>query len=167
MHEGAHRPNSPNSRGQLGFDFLVGMSVFLIAVAFVIGFVPGMFDPFASESGADIIIADRSAAHLSGNTLVESPSKPSVLNTTCTVVFFSGVTIPDGCRFDTQELSSALGVDDAVSLNVTIQNGASIRSVNGEPLKSGRTPTVLDDVSVAQRVVHLDGESSRLYVRVW
>lgn len=157
-----------DSRGQLGFDFLVGMSIFLITVAFVIGFIPGMFDPFAAETGADMIIADRSAAHITGNVLVESPAEPSVLNTTCTVIFFNeDYSIPSGCRFDTQDLSGALGVDDAVRLNVTIEDASSIREIDNDPLKSGRIPTDLDDVSVAQRVVYVDGEASRLYVRVW
>lgn len=167
MSSGDDRRGPRDSRGQLGFDFLVGMSIFLITVAFVVGFVPGMFDPFAAETGADMIIADRSAAHITGNVLVESPAEPAVLNTTCTAIFFSDDSIPAGCRFESQELPVALGIDDAVSVNVTIEDGGTIRTIDGESLKAGRAPTELNDVSVAQRVVYVDGESSRLFVRVW
>ena len=34
------------SRGQTTLDFAIGVSVFLIVVAFVLAFVPGMVQPF-------------------------------------------------------------------------------------------------------------------------
>lgn len=161
-----HAARGSCERGQLGFDFLVGMSVFLISLGFVLGFVPGMFDPFVGGTSGDMIIADRSAAHLSDNALVDSTTDPGVLNTTCTVAFFND-SIPSTCRVDTAELPAALGVHRSVSVNATIQNEGTVRSIDGVALESGPVPSDLGSVSVAQRVVFLDGESSRLYVRVW
>lgn len=154
-------------RGQYGYDFLAGMSVFLITIGFVYGFAPGMFSPFTSDTGTNMIIADRSAASLSEHLLVESPAEPNVLNGTCTEKFFAGGGT-NGCHFDATSgnIHAALGIDASVGINVTVEGNGMIVT-HGVPLAAGPEPDPAAGVTVSQRTVFLDGEEETLYVRVW
>jgi phosphohistidine swiveling domain-containing protein len=75
------------SRGQTTLDFAVGMSLFLISVAFVISFTPNLIQPFADSGTEDTIIANRVASQLVEGTLAD-PGKPYVLDKACTMAFF-------------------------------------------------------------------------------
>lgn len=81
--------DAPESRGQTTLDFAIGMSVFLIAVAFVISFVPGLLDPFSGGGTEDTVTANRVATALSEDVLVEDTAEPYVLDRTCTILFFA------------------------------------------------------------------------------
>lgn len=155
-------------RAQYGFDFLAGMSVFLITIGFVYGFAPGMFAPFTSDTGPNMIIADRSAASLSEHLLVESGTAPGTLNETCTEEFFDPGGAATGCTFDTDadDLQAALGIESSVNVNVTIEDNGTIVT-QGVPLAAGPSPDPAAGVTVSQRIVFLDGEEETLYVRVW
>lgn len=155
-------------RGQYGFDFLAGMSVFLITIGFVFGFAPGMFSPFTSDTGPNMIVADRSAASLSEHLLVESGTAPGSLNETCTKAFFDSGGSTSGCNFDTDadDLPAALGIDSSVNVNVTIEDNGTIVTKGGR-LAAGPTPDPSAGVTVSQRIVFLDHEEQTLYVRVW
>jgi hypothetical protein len=76
------------SRGQTTLDFAIGVSVFLIVVAFVLAFVPGMVQPFQASTQQETAAADRLAEQLAGGMLVEDVSKPYLLDRECTVIFF-------------------------------------------------------------------------------
>lgn len=150
-----------SSRGQMSFDFLVGMGVLLLALGFIYAFVPGMFQPFAGDAGSKMIVADRSAAQLAGDLLVENPDKPALLNATCTESFFDE-TIPAGCRFDSTDFTDALGIPGHLGVNITIED------TNGDIIHArGGTPPAEGDTIVAERLVALDGDASRLKIRVW
>lgn len=171
MDGGSRRPwvGSRDTRGQTGFDFLVGMSVFLITVGIVFTFAPGMFTPFDTNTGSTMVIADRSASLLAEDLLVEDVSRPGVLNATCTTEFFDADGAVADCRFDddADDLHAALVTDEFRGLNVTVESSGSILSVNGDPLAAGRTPPSTADVVVGKRAVLVDGEQSVLLVRVW
>lgn len=77
------------SRGQTTLDFAIGMSVFLIAVAFVISFVPGLLDPFSGGGTEDTVTANRVATALAEDVLVEDTAEPYVLDRACTILFFA------------------------------------------------------------------------------
>lgn len=159
-----------SDRGQLGFDFMVGMAVFLLTLGFLFAFLPGMFEPFSNSSGQGMITADRSAARLAEDLLVEDGTDPNVLNKTCTVDFYEeGGTDAAGCRFETDssDLAGALGIDVDTSVNTTIESGGTIDSLDGVELKAGPVVAERVDVTVSQRIVLLDGQDRRLIVRVW
>jgi len=145
------------------------MSVFLVTVGLVLSFTPGMFEPFDTETGPNMIIADRSASLLSADLLVEETTRPGVLNTTCTTDFFD--TDPDdpNCRFDANgtELNAALSVDDYRGLNVTVESSGSVMTVDGDRLAAGRAPPATADVVVGKRSVLIEDEQGILLVRVW
>ena len=139
-------------RGQTGLDFLVGMSVFLLAVGFVFLFLPTMFDPFVGSGTSNALVADRSAAHLTENVLVD-PEKPGDLNETKAAAFF------DAC--DEEGINELLGVG-LQRVNVTLEHAGSVVD------SCGPAYTERDSVTASQRILS-DSENDllRLYVRVW
>ncbi|WP_137287130.1 DUF7287 family protein [Halorussus salinisoli] len=166
----SERIDSTDARAQTSIDFVVGMSVFLLTVAFVVAFLPGVFEPFTDGGEGEVLASDRTATLLSEQLLAE-PAKPGALNATCTAEFFSETddgTI-DACRFDADasNLESALGVGPTTAVNVTIEENGTVRSTRGVTLEAGPTPPESESVVVSRRVVLLGGEESDLYVRVW
>lgn len=160
------------SRGQTTIDYVIGISVFLLVVVFVFGFIPTIFAPFEDPTGSNTILADRSADRLSNDLLVDSPEQPAVLNRTCTVGFFDADgAAPTGCRYDDDSdganLSTAMGTSSVTNLNVTIRSEGSITQLDGTPLAVGDSSQGNENVVVANRVVLLDGDQHQLSVRVW
>ncbi|UPV73591.1 hypothetical protein M0R89_13715 [Halorussus limi] len=158
------------ARGQTSIDFVVGMSVFLLTVAFVVAFLPGMFGPFTATGSGDVLAADRTAGLLAEQTLAD-PTNPGVLNATCTAEFFSktddGAIAACGLGADSSDLDAALGLGSATGVNVTIERGGTVRSKRGVTLAAGPEPPVSESVVVSRRVVLLGGDNANLYVRMW
>lgn len=159
-------------RGQTTLDFAVGIGLFMLTVAFVFAFVPGMLQPFAGGQDRPLVV-DRTATQLGVN-LLATPEHPYVLNATCTAGLFEqvndGSNAPESCRFDTDAdtISEVLGVGGTTTLNVTVENETGIVTHGGRELRAG--PPVQSgsgSTTVAQRVVLLDGERTRLFVRAW
>ncbi|WP_132057561.1 DUF7287 family protein [Halorussus amylolyticus] len=162
------RSHHRTERGQTSIDFVVGMSVFLLTVAFVVGFLPGLFEPFDGGDGAAALSADRTAAGLTGD-LLGSPDRPDVLDATCTAEFFDADGDTADCRFDADasDLSGALGLGSGTNVNVTVEEDGSVRSVAGQKLRAGPAPSESGSVTVGRRVVLLADEESTLFVRMW
>ena len=161
-------------RGQTTLDFAVGVSVFLGVVAFAFAFAPTMFAPFASDTGVNSVVADRSADRLTADTLAASPDDPMILDGSCTRSFFDG-SVPADCRYTTTNLPDTLGLDFTTHVNVTVRNASGVRHLGGTRLAAGDPTTTTAGVVVARRVVLLPGsddaafdrERNRLLVRVW
>ena len=160
-------------RGQTAIDFLAGMTIFLITIGFVLNFVPGMFQPFETDTGSDMVGADRGAAILAESALVEDVDTPGALNESCTTEFFDADSDVGDCNYDADaaDLNDAIGIDDTAELNVTIENASGVIDVDagGGPLPAaaGRAPPPTADIVVGERVVLIDDEQATLYVRVW
>lgn len=183
---GVERGRTSSERGQTTIDFAIGASVFLLTVAFILLFVPGMFDPFTGAQ-ENPLVADRVASQLAQDTLGD-PSTPSRLNETCTLAFFKNSS-GTGCPFDTTEtLNRQIGISSQYEVSVTLR-----RDLSGGPAaevlcydsdsvlyaddcsdkdktKAMRGPPVPDgssSVITARRTVYLDGRDVRLAVMVW
>jgi hypothetical protein len=157
-------------RAQTTMDFAVGIGIFLVALALVFGFLPSVFAPFQTQTGANAVTAERSADRLASDLLVEDPARPVALNDTCTASFFNtSGSDPAGCRYDSDaaDLTDALGVRSLVNVNVTVQNASSIRSVAATTLAAGPEVDAGASVVTTRRTVSVGGEISRLVVRVW
>jgi hypothetical protein len=81
-------PTRSPSRAQTTLDFAVGMSIFLIAVAFVFSFTPSLLEPFEGGGTEDSVTANRVASQLVEGTLAD-PDTPYVLDKACTTAFFA------------------------------------------------------------------------------
>ncbi|SMO81697.1 DUF7287 family protein [Halorubrum cibi] len=185
-----------DDRGQTQIDFAVGAGVFLVTLAFVVAFVPTLFEPFTVGETASPLVADRIAAGtvdllgISANpsgdpAAVHAPIEPGVLSPACTVAFFEpggNAALADdaGCPFDAETDPAALfGVDDDVQivvhdLNETAENATDVEfetrhGTLGTTLNRSTTDSTAtaDDVTVSGRVVSLRGVQYRLTVRVW
>lgn len=148
-------------RAQTGIDFLIGMTVFLIAVGFVFSFVPTMFDPFGGSGVDDDLVADRSAAQLAEGVLVEDPTAPNVLDSTATERFFEDCPIESELGIDDRNVRIVIGSDG----QPTTLDGSTVELVCGDDPPSGAS------VSVSQRLVSIEtgGETENhgLTVEVW
>lgn len=140
-------PRPIDVRGQTGIDFVVGVGIFLLTMAFVVGFVPGMFAPFGHGTQAPIV-ADRAADSLIYGNWSAAPGTVT-LNDTKTDRFFSAP--PAGTTF---------GIS-STRWNVTLENGTATLSA-GRPV-----PTDGASVSTATRVVYYRGADARVVVSTW
>lgn len=174
-----------DTRGQTTLDFAIGMSVFLLTVAFVVSFIPGMFQPFDADGGSEIVAADRVANQLSRRLLIAG-IEPFVLDSSCTTEFFGG---PDaGCQFDGDPLHENLGLADDANVNVQLRGEDA--NGDGDPdllcddgsgtideestqscattFETGSTPPdETGSVVVARRVVSIQNRDATLLVRMW
>jgi hypothetical protein len=160
-----------SARGQTTVDFAVGMGVFLLAVAFVFAFVPTTFVPFSGDDGRQMVLADRTADHLTDDLLVADPRDPAVTNATCATGFFDADgAVPADCRYDQDaaDLDDALDVQTSTSrLNVSVERNGGVATLDGVRLAAGGDPPARSTVSVARRLTLLDERRYSVYVRVW
>ncbi|WP_158057452.1 DUF7287 family protein [Halorussus halophilus] len=159
---------APTSRAQTNIDFVVGMSVFLLTVLFVVAFLPSVFEPFTDSNGGDALAADRTASLLAEQLLAD-PTTPAILDEPCTREFFDADGSTAGCSFDADaaDLPAAVGVGSNTHVNVTVEEGGVVQSSDGVELRAGNEPSETNSVVVARRVVVLDDEEHDLFVRVW
>jgi hypothetical protein len=161
-------PDQRRDRGQTTLDFAIGMSVFLIAVAFVFSFIPGMLQPFTGSNEAKTVVADRVADSLAEG-MLGHPTEPYILDSDCTVAFFDpsddntdndgsydyagNGDVPGGCTFADVPMRDRLGLEgrngeNGPRFNVTIvedyndQDGPS-STTNGYGLPSDGTEETL------------------------
>lgn len=130
-------------RGQTTLDFAVGMSVFLLTLAFVFTFVPGMLAPFDDTTQAETPAANRVAEDLVTRSLGDADT-PYVLDEQCTREFFNlSNTNPDGCEFAGETTAERVSVASWQPVNVTLR---------GDPDDDGVSETLcLDGESLVER----------------
>jgi hypothetical protein len=181
--DGRRLPTS--GRAQTPIDFAVGAGVFLLTLAFVIAFVPSVFDPFSGAATASTVVSDRVAAGLVGDLLAASPTEPGVLSPACTAAFFEGDDAlatddcPDGIDddaaaqfgLDREALVVIHALNESAPIgnasNVSIDTAHGTQNVTLRRASDDASGLARRDVSVSQRVVSIDGDQYRLTVWVW
>ena len=171
-------------RAQTVLDFVVGMSVFLVAVGFTFAFVPSLLEPYAVGEGATVIVAERGAARLAESSLAGAGST-ATLSHACAFAFFNGsdpgaASDESDCDWtaSADDLHAELGVDDIRGLNLTVTQRGSVASLDSNgtavAMRAGPAPPRTESVSAASRVVTVDDpedrrgpETYRLTLRVW
>ncbi|MGM0447000.1 MAG: DUF7287 family protein [Methanobacteriota archaeon] len=176
-------------RAQTVLDFVVGMSVFLVAVGFTFAFVPSLLEPYAVGEGATVIVAERGAARLAESSLAEpslaGAGSTATLSHACTLAFFAGTDAEAASdEFDcawtanADDLHAELGVADRHGLNLTVTQRGSVASLDADgtavAMRAGPEPPRSESVSAASRIVTIDDtedrdalETYRLTLRVW
>jgi hypothetical protein len=177
-----HSQSPPDGRAQTTLDFAIAMGVFLLAVAFVFTFIPSLTAPFVDGNQEQSAIADRVATNLVEGQLAD-PDEPYVLNVTCTTAFFENSS-QDGCGYRSDPgIRQRIGVSDRPKVNVTLvtidadtrdrtllcDDGADGIQVGGcsDPYQVGGDHSNAESITVARRVVTIDGTDATLFVRVW
>jgi hypothetical protein len=165
-------------RAQTTLDFAVGMGIFLLALAFVLSFIPTVFDPFTTGSSANLVVADRAASILARDVLAPSTAGTGTLNTGCVVAFATGnqSLANEACASspDVDDHGGVLSLDGR-NLNVSIHapNGTADDPAeiewegNTVSLTWNNSGSVPNDLAVAVRTVRIDGHQYRLTVQVW
>ncbi|WP_396613005.1 hypothetical protein ACH9L7_07005 [Haloferax sp. S1W] len=147
------------TRAQTTIDYAIGVGIFLLAVAWVVGTIPQVVQPFDDTQDRPLV-ANRAADQLTGGMLSESGER-TVLSAECVDGFFDNATPPADCQYRTGTLGEAVGVGDRYEVNVTLLEGGTAVETRGDPVpSSGRVIT-------ARRTVLLDGTVHQLLVRVW
>lgn len=102
-----------DDRGQTAQDFAVGIGLFLLAVAFVFGFVPYVISPFdAGVGAAEASQADRAATTVVAN--LSDPERPNELDASATESYFDGP--------GSNDLRNRTGLPFTARINVTVTN---------------------------------------------
>ncbi|WP_423744788.1 hypothetical protein V5735_01715 (plasmid) [Haladaptatus sp. SPP-AMP-3] len=141
-----------DDRGQTLNDYVLGISVFLLTVAFVVAFLPGIFTPFNAPIGDSTTArASRGATFIVGNLSVDG--HPNVLDQARTAAFFQ--------RNET-ELRETLGFPRTTDVNVTVVEEATRTVAWAAGDAPGEHPT-----AATGRVVRIGATTYRLTVRVW
>ena len=172
-------------RGQTTLDFAIAMGVFLLTIAFVFTFIPSLTAPFVDGNQEQTAIADRVASQLVEGALAD-PNDPYVLDVACTTAFFEEAQ-QDGCGYPATETDfrKRIGVSDRPAVNVTLvdveldpreetvlcDDGTGVEPRDATDCnvvyQVGGNPAGAESVTVARRVVSIDGTDATLFVRVW
>lgn len=160
------------ARGQTTLDFVLAIGVFVVAVAFVFGFVPGMLDPFTQDQ-AEGQVADRVADAVVDD-LADDVASPAELNETRTTAYFDGGS----------DLAERVGVAPTYGINVTVgrptdgESGSTVLcgaggaiqpcAAGGDALQMGEPmPASSTTEATARRAVIVDDQVAIVTVRVW
>lgn len=161
------------------------MGVFLLALTFVLTFVPGMLEPFAGGAQSETPAVNRVADDLTQRTL-SNASAPYVLDEECTVGLFTAG-VPTGCNYDGTTLAERVGILERAPVNVTVRGDvgthentvlcwddsadALLERGNADcdtVLSGGSDPAGSGGKTVsAQRVALLDGQDVTVEVVMW
>jgi len=145
-------------RGQTLQDYAIGVSVFLLAAAFVVSFIPTLFTPFtAPVDASQTAQADRYAAEVLSE--ITQSDSTNTLDGTETDAFFSNESSVD--RIPTAELSD-------VNVTLVAGNGTTQQAVG--PPYQGRSTAAATRVVIPE--AGYDGNHSctatcRIEVRLW
>jgi hypothetical protein len=126
-----------NDSAQTSLDFLVGITIFLLAFLFVFSFIPGMFAPFHSNSDELTMTADKVAATLVEVNLTQGTydSKlPGIIDKTKLEEFKTKLTGIDNLNLRKSLGLTRAGSDDAYNLEIVIekQGESPVAFSNGE-----------------------------------
>lgn len=149
-------------RGQVSIDFLSGMTLFLLSLIFVFGFLSSTLVPFTGSSGETLGVVARASDNLYTDKLTSEDMRWGELNSTKTENYFKNNGV--------DQMENDLGVPDVRSLNVTVTDSSGdVVTLGTTDLKAGDPiPSGVVSVVNRKRVAHLEGEGTvHVNVRVW
>ncbi|WP_226023372.1 DUF7287 family protein [Halomicrobium salinisoli] len=119
-------------RGQTNLDFVIGVSIFVVAVVVAVTFVPDLVGGVAGTGQTDGVLADRVASDLANDRLGD-PARPGQLRLDCTLALFSSsITV---CGLDGGDLAANL--EHASSVNVSLVYGEQACRDGGDVVPAG------------------------------
>ncbi|WP_416839346.1 hypothetical protein [Haloferax sp. DFSO52] len=160
------RANSDRRRAQTTIDYAVGVGIFLLAIAWVIGTVPQIVQPF-DDAQDQPLVANRAADRLANDAL-SAPTEQTALSTACVEGFFQNNSPPADCEYGTGPVEDAIGIGDDYHVNVTLLNDGTVATLSdGSAATRGDPVPSSGQVVAARRSVLWDNELHQLLVRVW
>ena len=119
-----------DENGQITLDYLVGITIFLLALVFVFQYTTGLFTPFESSSDEVTMIADRVAT-----TVVEdriSSGDPRTYNIVSSSLLNDLFTQMNTSYRTTQDSLGLNGTFFLYDLNISLENGTKVISYAGK-----------------------------------
>lgn len=147
------------SRGQTTIDFAMGMSVFLLTVAFAFALLPSIFAPFTAPIDDDLTTrADRTTASLVSNLSTGGNALDPQL----------AAYRLDPTNGTSAALRASFGLPKTTRINVTVTDpeSGSVPTVRGIELRGG---TAVGDqpTAASSRIVTIADDVYRLTVYLW
>lgn len=147
------RPTSRTDRAQTTQDFAIGVGLFLLAVVFVVTFMPMVLAPFDTVDDTERMAqAERIASELVTSSTVEGER-----------ILLDSERLED--RLDDLDDPTVFGVPPWSSINVTVESfdGEATRYSGGEEFTGQSAETWVRIVTTTENC----GDGCRLVVRVW
>ncbi|WP_340820206.1 hypothetical protein [Methanolobus sp. WCC4] len=124
-----------DNKGQITIDYLISITIFLFAIAFVFNYTAGIFTPFQSNSDEVTLVADRTSLVLVEKILSEGDENvPNMVNSTKVDTFLTELdTNYENTITDLGMKGSYITYD----LNVTLENETGTINMAGKKMPSG------------------------------
>jgi hypothetical protein len=160
---------SADDRAQTAQDFVLGLGVFLFAIAFVFGFFPTLTEPYESGVGAaETSVGNRVAENVLNE--VGAPDSTNAVNGTAAAEYFAR-------NLSEPYIDENLSLSERIAINVTVRTMArddviEVPNASGTPvnLTAGDDYRNQSAVTVSRVVTFVDDDDCnpcRLLVRVW
>jgi len=150
--------------GQITLDYLVGITIFLLALVFVFQYTTGLFTPFESSSDEVTMIADRVAANVVEDMISAGDSQTSnMVNSNLVDDFFTQLNTSYSSIQDSLGLNGTFFHYD---LNVSLENSTKVLSCAGKPLPHA------GNIGQTKRIVLVEDSTGNIHTaimsfRVW
>lgn len=161
-----------NDQGQISLDYIIGITIFIVAFLFMYNLLTSLLLPFQINAGEVVPMAERASTVLveSSSGLAISESNPNVIDKDKVVQLNSSLNNPS--MYDTMLINLGLS-----TTNINYNINVSLRYINNtlypDPahpiLKAGPTPDDFSNIGKITRIVYLSQDSQRLIldVKVW
>lgn len=149
-----------HDRAQMTVDFVVGIGIFLIAVAFVFQFIYGLFLPFQSSSDSVTLAADRASVVIVERMLVPERSENSNVIDDGKLAYFNNTKL--NSKSDPQNYIDTLSEVGLLSTETyTFDMNISVTRSDGT-IRNQSGPTVPDkaDIGQTRRLVRIINSSN-------
>ncbi|WP_440953520.1 DUF7287 family protein [Methanococcoides sp. FTZ1] len=155
-----------NDEGQVTIDYLMGITIFIVALFFIFQYSAGLFTPFQSNSDEVTLVADRVATSITEKEISAGDIRtPNLIDEDKTNDYFDNKLSDNGYYTEIENLGMR-GEYHRYDLNVTLENSTDIRMA-GKPLP------LSDNIGQTKRIVLIEDsdtgetETAILSVRVW
>lgn len=154
-----------NNDGQVTIDYLIGITIFIVALFFIFQYSAGLFTPFQSDSDEVTLVADRVATSITEKEISAGDiNAPNLIDEDKTEDFFD---LLDNNYENELDALGLRGEYHRYELNVTLENGTEMVDM------AGKTLPLSDNIGQTKRIVLLEDsdtgetETAILSVRVW
>ncbi|MEL4305499.1 DUF7287 family protein [Methanococcoides sp. LMO-2] len=155
-----------NDEGQVTIDYLMGITIFIVALFFIFQYSAGLFTPFQSNSDEVTLVADRVATSITEKEISAGDIRtPNLIDGNKTNDYFDNK-LSSGYYTEIEDLGLR-GEYHRYDLNVTLENSTQMLKMAGEPLPLSNNIGQTKRVVLIEDTVTGETETAILSVRVW
>lgn len=154
-----------NDEGQVTIDYLMGITIFIVALFFIFQYSAGLFTPFQSNSDEVTLVADRVATSITEKEISAGDiNTPNLIDGVKTTNYFN--VLSSNYENEVDDLGLR-GDYHRYQLNVTLENNTDIIDMAGKPLP------LTGNIGQTKRVVLIEDTDTGkttpaiLSIRVW